>query len=87
VSNYTCPNGCDLKGAPIPEESFDPKYHELDPEAHDRAIARWGSCHCLPYGDKPPESRFFSRVIGIYDWDKDRTVAWQCPDCGVRWDR
>lgn len=28
-----------------------------------------------------------SRVIGIYDRDRDRTVAWQCPDCGERWER
>jgi uncharacterized C2H2 Zn-finger protein len=32
-------------------------------------------------------ARFFSRLIGIYDRDRDRTVAWQCPDCNTRWDR
>jgi hypothetical protein len=32
-------------------------------------------------------SRFFSRVIGIYDRDRDCTVAWQCPDCCGRWER
>jgi predicted RNA-binding Zn-ribbon protein involved in translation (DUF1610 family) len=26
----------------------------------------------------------FSRKIGIYDYYKDREVAWQCPDCGER---
>jgi len=26
----------------------------------------------------------FSRLIGIYDSDADRTVAWQCPDCGAQ---
>lgn len=35
------------------------------------------------YGD----AKFFSRVMGIYDRDKDCTVAWQCPDCCARWDR
>lgn len=29
----------------------------------------------------------FSRLIGIYDLGQDRTVEWQCPDCGVRWPR
>lgn len=24
----------------------------------------------------------WSRRIGIYDRDLDRTVAWRCPDCG-----
>ena len=30
---------------------------------------------------------FFSRLIGIYDMDRDRTVAWECPDCKTRWPR
>lgn len=29
----------------------------------------------------------FSRLIGIYDMDRDRTVAWRCPDCGHEWPR
>ena len=29
----------------------------------------------------------YSRIFGIYDPDADRTVAWQCPDCGKRWER
>ena len=24
----------------------------------------------------------YSRLIGIYDMERDRTVAWRCPDCG-----
>lgn len=32
-------------------------------------------------------SEWFSRVIGIYSRDRDRTIAWQCPDCGACWDR
>jgi len=27
------------------------------------------------------EKRFFSRLIGIYSLQCDRTVKWQCPDC------
>jgi uncharacterized C2H2 Zn-finger protein len=56
------------------------------------------SCpHCeAPWRDKAiPEhlqesyggARWFSRVIGLYGRDRDRTIAWQCPDCGARWDR
>jgi hypothetical protein len=27
----------------------------------------------------------WGRAVGIYDRDKDRTVAWECPDCTHRW--
>jgi len=27
----------------------------------------------------------WSRVIGIYDMEKDRTVSWKCPDCSHEW--
>lgn len=23
----------------------------------------------------------FRRVIAVYSWEQDRTVAWRCPDC------
>lgn len=29
----------------------------------------------------------FSRKIGIYSVESDRTVAWRCPDCGGEWPR
>jgi ribosomal protein L37AE/L43A len=29
----------------------------------------------------------FSRIIAIYDRDKDRTVKYECPDCHKQWDR
>lgn len=29
----------------------------------------------------------WGRQLGIYDWDEDRVVAWQCPDCGHVWER
>lgn len=35
------------------------------------------------YGDKT----HFSRVVGVYDFNLDRTVAWLCPDCGHQWPR
>ncbi|MEJ9280649.1 hypothetical protein [Ureibacillus thermosphaericus] len=28
-----------------------------------------------------------SRKIAIYSLEEDRTVKWQCPDCGKEWDR
>ncbi len=39
------------------------------------------------YGWSEENKMFFSRVIGIYDDDRDMTVAWQCPFCKKRWDR
>lgn len=30
-------------------------------------------------------STHFKREIGIYDWDKDRTVAYRWPDCQKEW--
>ncbi|MGE8081386.1 hypothetical protein [Peribacillus loiseleuriae] len=32
-------------------------------------------------------STHFSRKIGVYDFFKDRTVKWTCPDCQGEWDR
>jgi hypothetical protein len=29
----------------------------------------------------------FSRALGRYDMERDRTVEWSCPDCGVVWPR
>lgn len=29
----------------------------------------------------------YYRTIGLYDFHKDRTAEWQCPDCGHRWPR
>jgi hypothetical protein len=31
--------------------------------------------------------RHYSRRIGLYDTERDRTAAWLCPDCGHREDR
>jgi ssDNA-binding Zn-finger/Zn-ribbon topoisomerase 1 len=47
---------------------------------HDKPIPK-ESQHLYGY------AQFFSRLIGLYDLDRDRTVAWQCPDCNTRWDR
>jgi hypothetical protein len=29
----------------------------------------------------------YSRLVAIYDRDRDMTVAWRCPDCGYTVDR
>lgn len=38
------------------------------------------------YGATETEGHW-SKMIGIYDRGKDRTVAWQCHECEYRWDR
>ena len=81
-----CPHcGASLKGSPIPAEYFE---HDLTSEAHLRWVRPDGGCVCLPYGDLPPEARFFSNKIGneiggVYDG----ILFWSCPFCGGRWHR
>ncbi|MGG3854255.1 hypothetical protein ABET36_07535 [Caldifermentibacillus hisashii] len=52
-------------------------------------------CH-VNLRDKPiPEkyrhhyggATYGSRKIAVYSRDEDRTVKWQCPDCGKEWER
>lgn len=38
------------------------------------------------YGATRTEGRW-GRAIGLYDMERDRTVAWRCPDCGYEWGR
>lgn len=38
------------------------------------------------YGATKTEGHW-GRQIGIYDMEKDRTVAYQCPDCQYEWPR
>ena len=84
----TCPScGSNGNGEPI-----DPKHfvHDLESQEHEDSIARslrWfpmdlPRCHCLPYGDRPEDERFFSRFVGhevseVYDG----VLFWSCPDC------
>lgn len=49
-------------------------------------------CGVSLLGDPIPEENqkyyagtHWKREIGIYDWGKDRTVAYQCPDCKKQW--
>ena len=39
------------------------------------------------YGWTKDKPQRFSRIIGIYDINKDRTTHWQCPDCNYQWPR
>jgi len=39
----------------------------------------------LRYCHDEPEGIIYSRMIGVYSRDLDRTVAWRCPDCKVTW--
>jgi hypothetical protein len=32
-------------------------------------------------------SKFFSKVIGLYSREEDRTFAYCCPSCNITWDR
>lgn len=29
----------------------------------------------------------YSRVMGLYSLERDRTIAYRCPDCNGEWDR
>lgn len=51
-------------------------------------------CKVSLLGDSIPEDikehysgAYWKREIGIYCWDRDRTVSYKCPDCGEGWPR
>ena len=51
-------------------------------------------CQCNLQGEPIPKEQqisygatHFSRKIGIYDLELDRTVKYCCPDCNREWDR
>jgi hypothetical protein len=71
-----CPNcKVDLDGGSIWEHF----YKETGSESEATRIASG-------YGATKEKGQW-GREIGIYDWDKDRTVAWRCPDCNHEWAR
>ena len=72
-----CPNcGVDLDGGSI-YEHFLKEYNGDEAKALEVA-AMYGATK---------EKGQFGRQIGIYDRDKDRTVAHKCPDCNHEWPR
>lgn len=46
-------------------------------EDADKAAALYGATR---------EKGCFNRAFGIYSIDRDRTVAFQCPECNHQWD-
>jgi hypothetical protein len=56
---------------------------------------RCPNCDANLVGDPIPEQqrhhfggkKNFMRTIGLYDDDRDMTIAWRCPDCGHEWPR
>lgn len=84
----------DLRGEPMADKHFvhnTPENPEWDPARNpscEEQKEMWGRCHCLPYGEKAPEDRFYQRKIGIeIRGVYDGVLFWQCPDCGGRWHR
>jgi rubrerythrin len=71
-----CPNcNADLDGGSIWETFYQLTGSE---EEADRKAEMYGANR---------EKGRWGRTIALYDRDKDRTVAWKCPDCGHIWER
>ncbi len=71
-----CPNcNADLDGDSIWETFFQLTGNE---EEADRKAEMYGANR---------EKGRWGRTIALYDRDKDRTVAWKCPDCEHTWER
>jgi hypothetical protein len=83
MSSDICPAcNANLQGDEIPGEYF------VHGDTHDDQVNRYGQCYCLPYGDRPPEDRFFSRKIGVeIPGAYDGILYWNCPDCAANWHR
>ncbi len=88
-----CPHcGVDLNGGSIWETGYNfaltnggdthPSVPAKTPEEAEKRADRYASS----YGATRTTGRW-GRQIGIYDMSKDRTVKWQCPDCGGEWPR
>jgi hypothetical protein len=47
------------------------------------------SCHASLIGEEVQGSpgAYYQRPIAIIDRDRDRIIAWECPDCHHRWPR
>lgn len=71
-----CPNcNVSLKGGLIWDTFF--KRYEDEDEA-DRIAEMYGATRTTGH---------WGRKIGIYCMERDRTVAWKCPDCDHEWGR
>lgn len=89
----TCPHcGEDMNGGSIWQTFYDRGrqdgyYHHNGgvPMNHEEAEALADEV-ASQYGATRTKGNW-GRQIGLYDMDKDRTVAWKCPDCGETWER
>lgn len=76
IEQDICPNcKVDLSG----EYIWDHFFKEKRSEEEATRIAEM-------YGASKGKGKF-SRKIGLYNLEEDRTFAWQCPDCNHRWKR
>lgn len=67
--------GADLNGELI----WDYFYNLSGDEQHaDRVADNYGATRT---------SGRWGRAIAMYDFDKDKTVAFKCPNCGYKWER
>lgn len=71
-----CPNcNLNLDGGSIWDHFFQESGSEVEA---DRIAAMYGATR---------EKGQWGRNIGIYDMDRDMTVAWRCPECNHEWSR
>lgn len=71
------------------------KEQTLETSLHVAELSRCPACGADWQGDEIPATHrehfggktHYRRLIAVYDRDKDRTVAWRCPDCKEEWPR
>lgn len=88
-----CPNcGTSLDGGSIWQTGFEfamaGKHYEQKgiPAASVEEAERLADEYAESYGATRTKGQW-GRAIGQYCMERDRTVSWQCPDCGHSWPR
>jgi predicted RNA-binding Zn-ribbon protein involved in translation (DUF1610 family) len=88
-----CPHcGVDLNGGSIWQTGYEralqgKHYHQHGIPTDDKQKAEeLADEYAAAYGATRTKGQW-GREMGIYDRIEDRTVEWQCPDCGGRWAR
>jgi predicted RNA-binding Zn-ribbon protein involved in translation (DUF1610 family) len=67
--------------------AYDGKHYSQKGEpAYGEEAEQLADDYARAYGADRHSGRW-GRQIGIYSTEKDRTVAWRCPDCGHEWSR
>jgi hypothetical protein len=89
----------DCCGNPVPEWEKEvvpcPTCEPVSDEKLTAASTECPHCEAVLIAGKIPEKHqqayggreYFSRTISIYSQEKDRTVAYRCPDCGAEDER